>query len=860
MDRIRATDKRHPDWLPLLVILVLSVGYFYPVLFMDQSPAMNSLRKVEPWRSAAVDAGEGTVEILPSGVPEYQWSEPEGFADDLNRQFIPWGMYAQERIRSGEWPLWNPHVACGQPLYANHQVGLTNPVIFLTYLLVPGVDAFSVIFFLIFLLAGWGMYAYMRSVGLGRWPSFLTAITYQFMLGYIPALDTLIIEKAIFPFLLYSIEMLFRSPRGKGAWWAILSTVLIALVQTSCHVQEAVFIHYILGPYIVFIAGGKDAYPRGRVWVTIWKRVLTALMLFIPALLIGLIQNLPTYEFYSLSARSTGFGEQIESATRLEENLTWIQALMIAFPRLFGDYIRDNLPLEHYLLNYGYVGMITIMTAPLAGWIKDSRRHVWFWRIIGLITFIAIVSPWFYFNVLCTLPLFRVSLQQPFSPLFFSLVVLAGFGFQFLLKPKPKDSPQYRYFGLHSLLIYAAAISLGGILLYAVLFPGKPFNEEQVYVFGQMGIGVGLGAAGYLFVWYTWLRGPWKEKNTGTASGTGWLTLMVIGLLAIILIDLWPVKAHFNPFVPVEKLYYSTPETDFLERNLDWEEGNPDGPYRFGRSWKEILPPNTGMMYGLDDFGGYDSNLVGNYFTLIKAMDDTAAQGVHFIESPRHRDAFESKVWDMLGVKYVVAHTGHLNQFAPEERWRHTYMGNILIVENMDALPRMVLVDNVTVTDDHDEMLEMATELYPSLEAVVLEQPDDRSCTNIISDLQPDGTSPGTVTITAYEPETVSASVNCDRPSLLSFFDAYYPGWEVFVDGDQQCLERVNYAFKGVFIPAGEHTVEFMYNPRIVFMGMWGTIAGLILMLLLAYPVSLVGGISLKVVNDKNDKVDDTVA
>ena len=175
MSRFARTDRVHPDWVPLLLLALFGVGFFFPVLFMGYAPAVNSLRNFEPWRSERIERGDGTDEVLPSGQPVYTWDEPEAFADDLNRQFIPWGLYAQKRIRSGEWPLWNPHLACGQPLYANHQVGLVNPLILGCYLIFPGINAFAAIFLLIFIFAGWGMYAYLRVLGLGRWPSLIAS-------------------------------------------------------------------------------------------------------------------------------------------------------------------------------------------------------------------------------------------------------------------------------------------------------------------------------------------------------------------------------------------------------------------------------------------------------------------------------------------------------------------------------------------------------------------------------------------------------------------------------------------------------------------------------------------------------------
>jgi len=835
MDRLSEIDKRRPDWLPLVILVLLGIGYFFPVLFMGKAPAINSLRGYEPWRTVELDRDEGTVLRQQGQAPVYTWDDDEGFADDLNRQFFPWGLYSQERLRDGDWPLWNPHLASGQPMFANHQTGITNPLIFLCYMIFPGLNAFSAIFFLVFVLAGWGMYAYLRVLGLGRWPSLLSAVTYQFILGYIPTLDTLIVEKALFPFLLFAVEMMFRTPGRKANLWAALSIILLALVQTTCHAQEAVYISYLLGPYIVFIAGGRDTFSKGRVWASIGKRILTAAGIYIVALFAGAIQNVPTYEFYMASTRMAGFTEQLETTSAFEESLNWIVSLMIAFPRLYGDYIRDNLPLEHYLLNYGYVGIVTLLAAPFAGWVGANRRQVWFWRIACLIFFAALVSQWFYFEILCSLPLFRVSLQPPFSPFFFGLIVLAGHGFSFMLEPKPRHTTGNRLMSYISVFVFGGLASMVGLYIYSFFLPDTAVSHEQNYVFGQISLGFLFAALACLVVAIFWRYTNLKtEKNPGFDSMQA-MKIAAVVLMAVILIDLWPVKAHFNPFVPKEKLYFQTITTKFLQDNLEWEAGDPDGPYRFGRSWKEIIPPNTGMILGIDDFGGYDSNLVGRYAQLLTAVDESILVGVHYIETPRFRGGFNSKLWNMLGVKYVIAHPDHLGQFEPVEQWRHVYRGELMIVENKQVLPRMHLVGKIHFAQDDETELELASTIDPAVEAVIEMIPSPTSAG--APSAEPGFTGvPGNVVITSYEPERVVAQVETDDNNLLCFYDTWFPGWEVTVDGRPRRLERVNYTFKGVMVGPEDHEVVFSYRPKSFLYGQIGTLIGLILTALILIP------------------------
>lgn len=46
-----------------------------------------------------------------------------------------------------------------------------------------------------------------------------------------------------------------------------------------------------------------------------------------------------------------------------------------------------------------------------------------------------------------------------------------------------------------------------------------------------------------------------------------------------------------------------------------------------------------------------------------------------------------------------------------------------------------------------------------------------------------------------------------------------YPGWRVHVDGEEAELSHADYLFRGVWVPQGTHTVNFLYQPRSFWLG-----------------------------------------
>jgi uncharacterized membrane protein YfhO len=61
----------------------------------------------------------------------------------------------------------------------------------------------------------------------------------------------------------------------------------------------------------------------------------------------------------------------------------------------------------------------------------------------------------------------------------------------------------------------------------------------------------------------------------------------------------------------------------------------------------------------------------------------------------------------------------------------------------------------------------------------------------------------------------------------------YYPGWAATVDGAAAPIYRTNYAFRGVSVPAGEHTVDFRYRPASVRYGAYASMTSIGIVVLL---------------------------
>src|SRR3989338_5127536 len=91
-----------------------------------------------------------------------------------------------------------------------------------------------------------------------------------------------------------------------------------------------------------------------------------------------------------------------------------------------------------------------------------------------------------------------------------------------------------------------------------------------------------------------------------------------------------------------------------------------------------------------------------------------------------------------------------------------------------------------------------------------------------------------------FSGDTVSFTVEnkSDRSQLLTYADAQYPGWTVFIDGQQKKLMTTQHGFKAVVLSPGVHTVYFEYANLLYLILSW-FLAGASLLFFLSLIMSL---------------------
>jgi uncharacterized membrane protein YfhO len=71
------------------------------------------------------------------------------------------------------------------------------------------------------------------------------------------------------------------------------------------------------------------------------------------------------------------------------------------------------------------------------------------------------------------------------------------------------------------------------------------------------------------------------------------------------------------------------------------------------------------------------------------------------------------------------------------------------------------------------------------------------------------------------------------QPGWLVLTDTYYPGWRVWIDGEEGRILPADYIFRAVALKPGSHVVEFIYRPTSFLLGLVISISAISLLLFL---------------------------
>jgi hypothetical protein len=212
----------------------------------------------------------------------------------------------------------------------------------------------------------------------------------------------------------------------------------------------------------------------------------------------------------------------------------------------------------------------------------------------------------------------------------------------------------------------------------------------------------------------------------------------------------------------------------------------------------------------------------------------------------RYRETLRTslaRLWELTGTRWMLGVSGNfigdLNQLLdPDRRRFRVQMAFDLEPKPDRPHPGRVGLEDVTAvprTNGLCGLIEFTgalprAKLYTRWEAGMADEPTLRRLADPQFDpwqsvllAEPIGAPPpafgatnapaGSVLFESYDPKRIVLQARAAAPSILILNDKHHPEWKVLVDGKPAALLRANYLMRGVQLPAGEHRVEFRFDP-----------------------------------------------
>ncbi|AMD85801.1 membrane protein YfhO [Capnocytophaga haemolytica] len=617
--------------------------------------------------------------------------------------------------------------------------------------------------------------------------------------------------------------------RGKYLWGGLLTAVALALELNANHPQMTYYLLLLVG--VLGVINLYNSFKEKQL-----KPYFTSIAVLVGALVVSLLANatplLATKEYAAWSTRGKSTltfnpdGTKKEHEGLSKDYITEYsygigESLNLIVPRLFGgsnhekvsesskayqNLVLKGVPAEHanraptywgdqpIVAAPAYIGAVVFFLFVLALFIVKGR--VKWWLVSGVV--LSLLLSWGKnFGALTDLMIdyfpmydkFRaVSSIQTILELCVPLLAMIGL-YKFVKEPENYKKP----------LLHTLYISLGFVVF---LFLIKGF-------FGFKGVNDVAYAQAYGEDFINSVIEDRKSMYTADLLRTAFF--MLLSALFLLLfqykkIQQWGLYTAFLVLIALDlggvaRRYVGS--GDFVDKRTmeyPFEETVADTNILKDKGYYRVYEPQVGINGARTS---YFHHSIGGY---------------HAAKPKRVQELFDyqiakgnMEVLNMLNVKYIIL---------PNQQ------GGQQVMQNDEALGNAWFVKQVIVKDSDDAVMKTLEHFKPAEEALVVKKYYDKPMTFAVD-------STATIRLTHYTPDMLEYQSDNKEEGFAVFSETHYPhGWKATIDGQPAHFYRVDYALRGMPLPAGKHTIRFSFEPEVVAKGSKIALAGNVLLLL----------------------------
>jgi len=746
------------------------------------------------------------------------------FRSDLTNQhpdilafWLPHFCFLGQSLAHGHIPLWNPHQMAGMPYAADPQSG---------WLYLPAMALFSTLscgtalrMFIVLqpLLAGLGLYWFLRKERLHR----VTATAGGLSLAMLIAASDVGLSLpfagvlAWTPFALVGASGYLSATRWPARLgWLALGAVAWGQVAAA-HMSHGLAMASVAVAAYVVARTVRNVREGQAVPAAVGLAVL--FMAFLPFSNLALF--IPRMALFPRTSLRGGYASVGGAVARLAG---------ISDQPLAPSGVWSGWPLALGSAPGSYVGAVVLLAVPAALRVPGKRYLAVAFGVIGLVSYLLTLNffvraLWFRKLVL-SLPYGDVYLHNPGRLRYLMLLavpVLGALGIQGLIeRPLPaRRAAAWIGAGVAIWLVLPVLLAAHPVRML-LLLAGSAAAFPVLLALGRGRRWAALAVVGVLSVE---LLGS-AIYSQAYAGGTVFLGLEHSGRNLVPGPLRWPdvrvdrylhagSLARAMEGQPGRYLTWAPPTTYYLKGYLFTQD--PD-------SWP-ALENGRGMLFGLRDVLGYDPVQLTRYWSYVRATNDGTPlfYNASVIRNPSITDV------RLLSMHYLVAPTG---LSLPVRGVPVARQGRFTLYRLRDWEPMASVIRRWRVAPDGAAVLRrvLQPQFDPAQQGVLLVDPG----------IAPSGGGPGKATFHEVNPEHVTIEVDTPGNSLVVVRNAFDSGWSATVDGHPAEVLAADYLLQAVPVTAGHHTIELVYRDAAIGHGLvasgvvWGLlVVGLVVAL-----------------------------
>lgn len=680
--------------------------------------------------------------------------------------------FLRDQLFQGHFPLWNPSLFGGQPFLGDGDWMACYPFLYPT-LLFPVEYGFAVFHLMCFLIAAFGMHLWLKALRVSEESSRVGALTFA-LSGYFWWEVVHPPELAAFVWVPWWAAALEKASEKLAPKWFMAAGLALIPLFNAGNFQLTMGALYGGALYLVCrLLTRRD----WRKEADKDRRLLLAPLFLVWGALPLLAFWIPAWEFMSRCDRLQGSLDykNFLADYSLAPSHLW-QFLFPVDP--FGGAGGTIRPMDDYLANGGYLGPWALFLAGLAFY-KRKGPLVPILGALGIAALFLAAGKFLPFHRWACYLMPGIGLARaPFRYVFLYVTgfsVLTALGHQELKGALTLKREE----GVPKVLMIAGLFGLG-VLFF---FRGQGLGGWPQW----LGLAAGLPA----------LFGFWKTPRRS------WPTWLFLGSLVVTLTSSgWSVcTSRLGPASNFDWEARCPLLTELRQRTglaRAFIGDNIPYPIRYGdRELKTVVPTDVSMATGILNVSGY------NPLCLQTAADLYTLPPDHFVP--------------LMAVKGFM--TG-------DDRWHIkgfdcAQWGPVKYCENTQPVSFVYAPLRVqTVSSYQDRLALMRRPEFDPYRVSFLSQS--------IPTFQTQKEAGLTYALEKGTTDQETFKVSLQRPGYAVFSEVMFPGWKALVDGKPSILFTANHAFRALWLEAGEHQVEFRYEPDWVAPILWGLVLWLL--------------------------------